>query len=657
MSLSLTAKHVIAIEYDRTLDEAVSFAAAEWRRYLGLILGADRSQIPGPRLTLGIVPEPDLGDEGFEIRISDQAAEIRGGGPAGALYGVYEFLRRYGGCQFSGLGPDGEYVPKRDRIEIPAGRLRQKPQLWYRGLQFSSPEDFELNLQRLDWMAKNGMNYVMMHPRADVPGFETTITRDPATGREIVEAKDDLFTDSFMRRYFFPEMRKRGLKLDMNHHNLFFWLPPERYFDQHPEWYALVDGKRIRQRWQLSLCTSNREAVQTVIANMKAWLRRTPEAKIVGLIPEDGIGMCQCETCRKMDLHPDDAFKPFKTHRSRDGINPSKSRRYALLLNEVACEIRKEFPKVLVGAAAYVDLQWPPSDVQLESNIVPWVAIYWRCAAHELALDACEMNRFFYHLLEEWKQAHRGPLILYEYYMGMNCQKGLPYPMAEVICREWPRLKRLGIGGATIQSRALDHNTYALNYLAFARSGWSDCVDYAQLLDDFLRGLFGAMAPAIKPIFEMFQRQLQHVEREGSTSPYLRPFPPAIGCFLPNSYNVAYLMEEKGADFLFAQVEQALQNATEERERRQLQHFRDVVGYWTLAAEMVKTGFTIQNLERQGERAQTAAAAAEAVKKFEPAVRRLEVLPPAGWIRGVDLWRNPNQIGIEWFRQKAARNS
>ncbi len=628
MSIPLTAD--TRVEIAGNGGETLDFAREDLARYLARMLGPARGGAAGPRVALALAPDPDLGDEGYEIGAASGGVGIRGGGPAGVVFGVYEFLRRFGGCQFSGLGPDGEHVPRRAELAVPEGRLRWRPALWYRGLQFTRSEtDARRIEERIDWMAKNGMNYVMIHPRPDAGGAAATAL-DPATGQRMdVESQDD-YDEAFTRRVFLPAIRRRGLKLDMNHHNLCFWLPPGRYFAEHPEWYALTDGARRAARSQLCLCTSNPEAVAALIENVKAYLRRTPEARIVGIIPEDGVGMCQCEACRRLDADPGDAFRKFRGHRSRDGMNPSKSRRYARLLNAVARALREEFPGVLVGAAAYVDLQWPPEGEVLEPTIVPWVAIYWRCAAHPLAPDACAMNRLFDEVLESWKRAHRGPLIVYEYYMGMGAQKSMPYPMAEVIIRDWPRLKALGIGGATIQSRGPSHNTYALNYLAFARCAWETAADAGQVRDEFLLGMFGAAAPALKPIYERFAERWA-AAAAGAASPYLKPVPPAVGCVLPNSRNVAFLLDDATERLLDDCLARAAALPLDDRERRQVAAFRAAAGYWRFGKRLV---------QRDAARAPGAPLAPpETLRTLRAELDRLETEVPYGWGGGFEGWR------------------
>ncbi len=662
MEFICTATRTPQIVSDPAAPAPVRFAAAELARYLGLAFGGEipvaaAPAADAPVIQVACVPDETLTDEGY-ILAAETAGKfsIRGGGPAGAVYGVYEFLRRYAGCRFSGYAPDGEHVPRLERLAIPMGAVRMRPELWYRGLQFStSPSELEWILKRVDWMAKNGMNYVLIHLQPELP-LDDVATFDPETGR-VVARNENRFTNTWFRRHMLPAIMQRGLKVDMNHHNLFYWLPPEKYFAEHPEWYAQgADGARSRMPAQLCLCTSNRAVVAELIKNVLQYLRENPETRIVGVIPEDGIGMCRCPACRRLDADPGDADKPFNSHRQPEAENRGKSRRYALLLNEVARAVGREFPGVKVGGAAYVDLQWPPRGVQYEKNIVIWMAIYWRCAVHELAPDACRMNRFFLDILDQWRRTQPCELILYEYYMGMNAQKGLPYPMADVIIREWPRLKKMGIGGATVQSREGDHQVYALNYQAFARMGWAARVDYPALRDEFLAGMFGSLADAVRPVYEHFDRRVKSVEAQGSDSPFLQPVPPAIGCYLPNSRNIAFLLEGLDVPAALARIENAMRQASLAREQRQAEDFLNALRYWNMAVELCRAAQAVDAAEARGDAAAAQNLAGRTLAQWEPELRRVAGLPVRGWIRTASqFWEKQSSWGsLPWFRARGA---
>ena len=98
------------------------------------------------------------------------------------------------------------------------------------------------------------------------------------------------------RRWYMGGSNKQ---IDHAYHALF---PREQYFEQHPEWYCLVDGKRnpYIDWWQM--CYSNPEVVQETIRKVDQYLTEHPDCTQAALSANDGFfeGFCECEECRKM---------------------------------------------------------------------------------------------------------------------------------------------------------------------------------------------------------------------------------------------------------------------------------------------------------------------------------------------------------------------
>ncbi|MDD5484193.1 MAG: DUF4838 domain-containing protein [Kiritimatiellae bacterium] len=585
---------VVVITCENQIPEPVAFAAAELRRYLEQILNTrlpvDAGVANAPQIQLSLRPDLALTDEGYELGGEGTVYHVRGGGPLGVVFGVYEFLRRCGGCQFSDLGPDGEYVPRRDRIEAITGAVQRKPRLWYRGLQQFFKIDAELARQQIDWMAKNGLNYVMYTPGN--------------CGKEWFEQE------------LLPFIRQRGLKLDMNHHNLRYWLPPKQYLKEHPEWYAEVDGQRGKNFNQLCICTSNKEAVDTLIANVRRYLRENPEVKLAGIIVEDGFGMCQCEQCVSQDENQQDAFRK---DRGKGTENRSKSRRYAKLLNAVARAIRGEFPDVTVGGAAYVDMLWPPRDVKLDSSLMLWIALYGRDGCRPIAPDhTSPTNIRFFDAIRQWKKSFSGRLTVYEYYMGFYAQRSLPYPQWEVICEDWKYLKSLGVSGATIQCEASCHSVYAPNLLAFARCGWDDNVDREKVLDDYLRGAYGSVAAEIRPIFAGMIQTMRHIA-DGKDA------------LTADAFNSSLFLADAKRAVIRQSLNLAQQKVGNERERRQVQRLSAAVRYWELAADFFELRKQFNKLKKSN--SQDALVLADKLVNLASELHEyLKTSMPPGWM-------------------------
>ena len=604
--------------------EPMAFAAAELRRYLESILGATLPREAGqegrrPVIRLAVRPDVGWADEAFELAASGNTFSIRGGGDLGLVFGTYEFLRRFGGCRFSDLGADGEHVPRKARIEAEPGPLRMQPRLWYRALQFPWLEDAELSRQRIDWMAKNGLNYLMYSPAWEGDDKKGTAGQLREEGKS-ANLRPAVYGKSWFDRELRPEVRRRGLKLDMNHHNLLYWLPPQRYRAAHPDWYALIDGTRAGSLSQLCICTSNREAVGTLIDNVRAYLRENPEVKIVGVIQEDGYGACLCDGCVAGDWDPNDAAGPVCDPSGAYRENRAKTNRYATLLNAVARAIRDEFPDVLVGGAAYVDMVFPPRDVVLEPNIVIWVALYWRDGCRPLAAaDTSERNLRFFDIPQQWRSVFAGRLTVYEYYMGMSCQRSLPYPMSEIICRDWPALEALGVQGATVQCRSTCHSAYLLNFLAFARCGWHDRVDHRQVLADYLLGAYGSVADHVRPIFEALLQAT-------------RDWALARGPLLPDADNVRHFASPAARIVFRDALRSATQKAPNERERRQVARLAAAVRYWEMAADFFELNAQSVPLAKSDPRTALNLLDRALDESWPPLREYMETSVPPGWL-------------------------
>jgi hypothetical protein len=222
----------------------------------------------------------------------------------------------------------------------------------------------------------------------------------------------------------------------------------------------------------------------------------------------------------------------------------------------------------------------------------------------------------FFDALKQWRQSHPGRVITYSYYMGMNAQASLPYPQDRVILREWQNLKALGIEGATMQNWPGNHEVYALNLLAFARSAWQEVVDADALLADYLEGMYGAAAGEVRPIFNSFHEAWQRAEEAGTV-------------ILPNRRSIGLLLESLGESRLDDCLRRAREKAATDRERRQIERLAKAATYWKMAAEVCRLEQRAETIKTKDKPA-AANLRQQAVSKCDEVLAYLPQLPP-GW--------------------------
>ena len=76
-------------------------------------------------------------------------------------------------------------------------------------------------------------------------------------------------------------------------------VPPETFFESHPEYFALVNGQRLKPGDHNSqYCLSNPEVQELIYRDLASWLERGYAS--VDLGQPDGFRQCQCDACAKL---------------------------------------------------------------------------------------------------------------------------------------------------------------------------------------------------------------------------------------------------------------------------------------------------------------------------------------------------------------------
>lgn len=240
-------------------------------------------------------------------------------------------------------------------------------------------------------------------------------------------------------------------------------------FDAHPEYFALVDGKRTPPQ----LCVTNPGLQKAVIRYANDYLAKNPAADMVSVDPADQPGWCTCDECKKLGHHSNQAF---------------------FLANIVARDIAKTHPGKYVGLLAY---SWhseaPP--FQLEPNV--YVQLTAGMNASKFTFDE---------LFKLWteKCSHVG---IYEYYSYWEMDKGM-FPGIGVSNRINEMDERLqGFANKNVNSiSAQSANCWGVNGLGYyvaSRLMWSPNANVSDIKKDFYEKAFG---PAAAPMERYYER-------------------------------------------------------------------------------------------------------------------------------------------------------
>ncbi|MBN1489055.1 MAG: DUF4838 domain-containing protein [Phycisphaerae bacterium] len=431
---------IVVVAKDAT--EAEQYAARELAEVLPQITGATFEitgvttsaagrLLVGPdaaRLAAADFSTDELGEEGLIIRTVGTDLILAGGRPRGTLYAVYTFLQDTLGCRW--WTPDVATIPHKPTLTIPELNIRFVPKLEYR-------EPYWFTAFDADWAARNRCNGARP-PLADKHG-----------GR--------IQYEGFVHTFY-------GL------------IPPDRYFEAHPEWFSEIDGQRKHEHAQL--CLTNEAMRAELVRNLKARLRKNPQARIASVSQNDWHGNCQCSRCAAVD--------------AEEG-GPSGS--LLRFVNAVAAEIEPEFPHVAISTLAYQYTRKPPKHVRARPNVIVRLCSI-ECSFSKPLED--ERNAAFRDDIKGWsKMCER--LYIWDYTTNF-AHYILPHPNLRVLGPNIRFFVEHNVKGIFEQGAYQSPGSEMMELRAWvlARLLWDPSLDANALIDEFLDGYYGPAAPHIR---------------------------------------------------------------------------------------------------------------------------------------------------------------
>jgi len=150
------------------------------------------------------------------------------------------------------------------------------------------------------------------------------------------------------------------------HHNLQNIFDPDKYYDEHPEYFPLRDGKRFRPKhgahdWQP--CMTEPGTVQVAAQAARDYFNEHPDAESFSFGVSDGAGWCHCPQCLAL-----------RDRKLECGGYPSPySYLYYSWLSRVGKELEKTHPDKLLGCLAYTNTVCPPKGLEVDRSILPYI--------------------------------------------------------------------------------------------------------------------------------------------------------------------------------------------------------------------------------------------------------------------------------------------
>jgi Domain of unknown function (DUF4838) len=427
--------------------ESEKWAASELQHWVKEISGIEipigdaEQEYNGPQIIVGYndfvkqktgADAPADADESFRYCNNGADILIYGGKMRGTMYGVMSFLDNEFGCRW--YTPEVTVIPHKDSYVFNWLDHSEEPGIRVRN-------DFYFEAFNPIWAARNKINGAM----------------------------------SFRQQ-------TGGVESYWGVHTFYPLMPPSEFFADHPEFYSLIDGKRVSEYGQL--CLSNPDVLKIITERIKKIMREHPEYLIYDISQNDWTNPCQCEKCQAI----------AKGEGSESGV-------IIWFVNQVAEAIEEEFPDKFIGTLAYQYTRTPPQHIHPRSNVVVRLCSIECCFAHDF--KTCPENQSFLQDLEGWS-AISPHLYIWDYVVNFS-HYIMPYPNFKVLqpnIQTFRDNKAIGImEQASYQGRGGEFSE--LRAYLISKLLWNPDCNVDNVINDFMYGYYGRAGKYIRQYYDL----------------------------------------------------------------------------------------------------------------------------------------------------------
>lgn len=367
-----------------------------------------------------------LKEDGFVIKTDSSRLIISGGSEKGSLYGVYTFLEKYLGCRM--YTPKVKVIPQQKHIELAKLNDTQVPVIGFRDTHYRATWDAEYT----DW-------------------------------HKLDHAPDGERTDWGMWVHTFNSL-----------------VPPQTYYQQHPEYFAMVKGKRLPTQ----LCLSNPEVLNITIQNLRKMIAQNPNAKYWSVSQNDNRDFCTCDLCR-----------------ATDSIEGSPSGSIVRFVNQVA----DQFPDKMISTLAYEYGRHAPKTLKPRDNLNIMLCSIEAFRDKPLTQDTASAE--FVKDVKDWGKISKD-IIVWDYVIQFNHLLS-PFPNLQVLQPNLQFFAENGVNAMFEQgNREVGGEFAGLRSYMISKLMWNPYLNSDSVMNDFLDGYYGAAGKPIRQYIDLMQIEL-----------------------------------------------------------------------------------------------------------------------------------------------------
>ena len=379
-----------AVVIPQAPDEATKLAAAELTNYVFRVTGRGMDVVVrakpggagevviGTLNTLGNAVPPAIrsrlnatdNPEAACIETDGRTLWIVGKDEVADLYATYHFLESKLGIrwfQAETKEDPGDYVPKAAAVKL---------------APFSEFREPRFRIRRLDKCGALGSHIAV---KAETAAVRNGYQVFPPYGSELPYDKPD----SAVYKFYAPRCPRRSVSFGGGHTTFSQPMPVKTTFKEHPEYFALVDGKRVQDN---IYCFSNPEVqritAEYVIGKLDKY---NGDGEFLFGMHDVTHGWCECDKCRALDPVP-----------ANGSSTPNVSTRFNIAVKNMADMIWAKWPRADLRMWAYHTYRILPVGVRQDPRMMVWFCDHGRCYGHHFDDPNCKRNVDMLNLMKGW---------------------------------------------------------------------------------------------------------------------------------------------------------------------------------------------------------------------------------------------------------------
>ncbi|MEM6379007.1 MAG: DUF4838 domain-containing protein [Bacteroidota bacterium] len=260
-------------------------------------------------------------------------------------------------------------------------------------------------------------------------------------------------------------------------HTFHRFLPADEYFEDHPEYYALVNGKRRPTQ----LCLTNPEVLELVIQKVGQLFEENPDYSIISVSQDDNTQYCQSDSAKIVN---EKAGSPAGT--------------MIAFVNEVA----KAFPDKTISTLAYQYTRKAPKGIKPEGNVLITLCSIECDRSAPIAANCSDFAKD----LQEWG-ALTDNIRIWDYTTQFTNFLA-PFPNLRTLQPNVQTFRDNNAKWIFEQHSNNPSELFELRSYLTAKLLWNPDLDFKAEMNDFLDKYYGAAGPFIGQYIEKVHDEL-----------------------------------------------------------------------------------------------------------------------------------------------------